>query len=183
MVQAGAWDGIGSSIVGGLIGAVTVMLGAWLAYRLSERSRRADREHEGRTRAAEDRRNAAKDLIIQISNLKDDATSHRSGLLGDYALFPLRNALFVTHVALERYPAYVEVQQFYRTVTTWREWARDHEPANPPSTRRPDDEYAQLRSFQAALQTYADDVISLLQDHREDEVLSFQRPDLPRLPQ
>jgi hypothetical protein len=180
MIEAGAWDGIGSSVVGGLIGALTVMLGAFLAYRYAEKSRLADREQAETAKAREDRLNAANGLIIEISNLRDEASSKRNGLLGDYALFPLRNALFVTHVRLEAYPSYQEVRAFYKSVRTWRDWARDHKPPNLPSTRRPDEEYARLRHYQEELRAYAEQVINLLLDHREDQPLAFERPTLPR---
>src|SRR5436305_1861425 len=96
---AGTFDAWGSSLIGGAGGAVIAVAAVFVAQWLTDRRKTAD-----------ERRNAANDLIIEISNLRDDACSRRKGIVGDYALFPLRNALFVTHIALEKYPSYHEVQ-------------------------------------------------------------------------
>ncbi len=131
MIEAsGAFDAWGSSLVGGAGGALIAVVAVFVAQWLSDRRR-----------AADERRNAANDLIIQISNLRDDACSRRKGPIGEYALHPLRNALFVTHVSLERFSSYHEVQLFYRAVRAWREWTWEHPPPKPPSTRRSDDQY------------------------------------------
>jgi len=52
-------------------------------------------------------------LIIQISNLRDDACGRRKGLLGDYALFPMRNELFGTHTVLDGYASCVAGEKAY----------------------------------------------------------------------
>ncbi len=169
---AGPFDDWGSSLIGGVGGAAIAVAAVFVAQWLTDRRK-----------AADERRNAANDLIIEISNLRDDASSRRKGLIGDYALFPLRNALFVTHVALEKYPSYHEVQLYYRAVRTWREWARDHKPPNPPSTRRPDAEYEKLRAYQAELHGWAEDLINVLQDHLFDMSLNSPRRPLPGLPE
>ncbi len=107
----------------------------------------------------------------------------RKGLLGQYALFPMRNAIFVAHSVLDGCASYSEVKQFYDTVRLWREWIREHAPPNPPSTRRPDAEYGMLRDYQNGLRKYADGLIELLQLHLEEKRLSFVRPPLPVLPE
>lgn len=173
MIEAtGTFDAWGSSLIGGAGGAVIAVAAVFVAQWLTDRRKTAD-----------ERRNAANDLIIEISNLRDDACSRRKGLVGDYALFPLRNALFVTHVALEKDPSYHEVQLFYQAVRTWREWARDHKPPNLPSTRRPDAEYARLRAHQDELRVWSEALINLLQDHLLDIPLESPSRPLPELPE
>lgn len=169
---AGAFDAWGSSLIGGVGGAVIAVAAVFVSQWLTDRRK-----------AADERRNAGNDLIIEISNLRDDACSRRNGLVGDYALFPLRNALFVTHIALGDYPSYHEVQLFYQAVRKWREWVRDHKPPNLPSTRRPDAEYARLRAYQDELRGWAEELINVLQDHLLDRPLKSPGRRLPELPE
>jgi hypothetical protein len=181
MINAGAWDGIGSAVVGGLIGALTVALGAVLAYRLAERSRRADRREDDQRAADEERRVAAAQLMVTVSNVRDDVCSRRRGLSGSADLFPLRNALFTTHIPLHRYATFREVQVFYETVEYWRWWVRNRQPTE--ADPRPVDQRERVvDEYRAALWKYGDSIITLLQDHLTEDPLRYARPPLPSLP-
>jgi hypothetical protein len=180
VIEAGAWDGLGSSIVGGLIGAATVALGAVLAYILAERSRRSDRDVHDARKAEEVRRAAAAELMVALSNVRDDVCSHTNGLAGSASMWPLRNALFTTHVPLHIFPTYWEVKAFYDTGIRWRQWVRDTQPVMKPFEL--EQRYPVVNDYREALRGYGDQVISLLQDHLEDATLRFSRPELPKLP-
>jgi hypothetical protein len=96
MIGAAVWDGIGSSVVGAVIGALTVVLGGFIGYRFAERTRKA----EAVVHAVEGRRRDAKMLTLEVSELRDAATQSSSGLTGDFMLYRLRKALLLAETTL-----------------------------------------------------------------------------------
>lgn len=178
---AGAWDGIGSSIVGGLIGAFTVALGAWIAYRLSEKARRRQLARDDLRRARVERRTAAADLMVAVSNARDDVCSRSNGLTGRPSLYPLRNTLFTAHVPLHAYPSYWEVKAFYDVAGGYRDWIRARHPRDegPDWTER---HFPIVTAFRKDLWNYGDWIIGLLQDHLEEDPQQGTRPTLGTLP-
>lgn len=176
------WSGLGSSIVGGVVGALTVVLGAWLAYLYGEKSRRADRLQDDERKAAEERRAAAAQLMVELSNLRDAVCSRHSGLEGTAALHPMRNALFTTHVPLRKYPSYRAVREFYDTSMAWRRWVR-HTQRLAPTPAELVALYPVVNEYREALRAYGHQVITVLQDHLEDKNLAFSPPTMPDLPE
>lgn len=172
MVEAaGALDAWGSNVlgglVGGLLGAAFVVLGVRYGQKLSD-----DRK------AIADRRTAGTGLVIQISNLRDDACSRSRGTTGDYAMWRMRNDLFVTHSVLDGYASYREARAFYDTVYEWREWARTHP---PPEGGHQGETAKTLSVYKAELRSYSEALIKLLQEQLEADPISFRRPTLPAL--
>jgi hypothetical protein len=182
MVEAGAFDGWGSSLIGGAVGALVAVLAAWLAYLYAEKSRKDAERADAAQRRADELESARQGLMIQISNLRDMACSKREGPLGSFALFPMRNFLFVVHTVLNGLPAYADARDFYDLVWTWRSWARDHKPPSLPSTRRPDEQWREIRDFQARLYRYGDEVIDSLQTGLDASAARTTPPVAPNLP-
>jgi hypothetical protein len=175
------WSGLGSSIVGGVVGALTVVLGASLAYWFGEKSRRAHQDHQDQRTAEAERRAAAAELMVVLSNLRDGVCARTKGLSGKANLWPMRNSLFTTHVVLRKYPSYQVVKQFYETALAWRQWVRDSQAiASSPSELQA--LYPVVDEYREALRRYGDQVIAVLQDHLEDSHLDFTPPLLPELP-
>jgi hypothetical protein len=170
MIEAGAWDGIGSSIVGGLIGALTVVLGGWVGYRFAARARKA----ENKGRRSDARRRAADKLIVEISNLRDAATRSRRSYSGDYDLYLLRNELYLARSYLDTLPAYDQAWKFYDIVKAFRDHMRgtplDVTGTGGSERRKVVDQYRE------ALDAYGEKVLKLLQFHLEDEVVQVPTP-------
>ncbi|MGB3764416.1 MAG: hypothetical protein WA966_14475 [Ornithinimicrobium sp.] len=177
---ADAWSGWASTLLGGVVGAVTVVVGVWLAYQYGERSRRDEMHDFDERQAANERAAAAAQLMVEVSNLRDQVCGRRKGLTGESELWKLRNALFTTHLPLGRYPSYHVVRNFYATSLTWRQWVRDSQ-SSVTADELPA-QYPVVQEYQAALACYGDDVIKVLQDHLEDFALTVSMPALPRLP-
>lgn len=169
---AGAFDAWGSSLIGGLVagtlGAIFVILGVFYGQRLADKRARAD-----------DRQRAAAQLMVEVSNLRDEACSRRTGVVGNYAMFPLRNCLFTTYLALHEYPSHKVVAEFYTTVEGWRQWVRSHanESAELPLASR----FPNVDDYRSALRAYGDAVIRVLQDRLEEDPLHFEPPQMPPL--
>jgi hypothetical protein len=165
-----AWDGIGSSVVGGVIAAAFVVIGVWFAQWL----------RDNRT-AGKDRRDAAAQLMVEVSNLRDNACSAKADRVkGIYPMWMLRNALFVTHVVLQKYPSYRVVREFYRTVYHWRWWSRKQ--AEVQSDMSLEERLPVVVNYRAELRAYGNHVIEMLQNALEDQSLRFDQPVLPELP-
>ena len=109
------WDGVWSALLGGLLSAVTVLMGVLLAQRLAD----------ARARRANVRRDANA-LLIQVQNARDAAVHSRSrARSGTYDLWPLRQQIYLSH-ALAELPVRRAVQDFYQAVWALRDWARRH---------------------------------------------------------
>lgn len=176
-----AWSGWASTLLGGLLGALTVLLGAGAAYRFSERARRDERRQDDLRKERDERRAAAAQLMVELSNLRDDVCSRTKGLNGKAKLWPMRNALFTTHVPLSKYPSYAAVRRYYETALAWRTWVRQTQAlAGSPDELQM--LYPVVDEYREALRDYGDQVIELLQDHLEDKSLPCVPPQLPALP-
>lgn len=164
-----AW---GSSLVGGLVagtlGAIFVVFGVRYSQKLADRKALAD-----------DRLRASAQLMVEVSNLRDAACSRRTGPAGDYSMYQLRNALFTTYLALHDYPSHKVVDDFYKTVERWRQWARDRQidPQDAPLEAS----FPFVDRYRSELREYGDGVIKVLQDKLEDDPLDFKAPELPEL--
>ena len=173
MIEApGAFNAWGSSLIGGLVagtlGAIFVILAVFYGQRLTDRRARAD-----------DRQRAAAELMVEVSNLRDNACSRRTGPTGSYAMAPLRNSLFTTYLALHEYPSHKVVDEFYKAVERWRQWARDR--ANDSTEIAVEVILPFAEDYQDALFSYGDAVIRILQDQLEQDPLDFEPPALPAL--
>lgn len=165
---AGAFDAWGSSLLGGALGAIFVVIGVVLAQRLSDNRRTAN-----------ERRVAAHKLLVQISDLRDAATTSAEKTSGGYKMFPLRNELLISYHALGSYPSYKIVSDFYDRVRELRSAVRSRHRANRPWTT---EDVRRLDLHLEALYAYSEQVINALKDNLEDRTLRFAPPDLPPLP-
>jgi hypothetical protein len=172
MIQsAGTFDAWGSALVGGVVSAFAVLIGVGLTQYLVSRDS-----------AKKERRTAAVQLMVEVSNLRDEACSHRAGTSGDYALYPLRNALATTYATLHGFNSYQVVEDFYRTVRDWRTWARDRKQENltPPL----EVSFIWVREYRAELRHFGNRVVKVLQDDALEVppgALDFEEPVLPPL--
>ncbi len=160
---------------------MTVVFGVVVAYRFSEKSRQDERQQDDLRRAKDERRTAAAQLMVELSNLRDDVCSRTKGLNGTAELWRMRNALFTIHVSLRKYPSYEVVRGFYETALSWRIWVR----ASQATAGTPDQlqlQYPVVDEYREALRKYGDQVIKVLQDHLEDESLDYTPPQLGTLP-
>lgn len=176
-----AWSGWGSTLLGGVIGALTVVLGVVLAYSFSEKSRRDERSRNDLRRAQDERRAAAAQLMVEVSNLRDDVCSRTKGLSGTAEFWHMRNVLFTTHVPLRKYPSYAVVREFYQTAINWRQWVRGAQ-ATARTPAEVQARYPVVEEYREALRDYGDQVIRVLQDRLEDQSLDYSPPKLPALP-
>jgi hypothetical protein len=123
---AGAFDAWGSALIGGLASAVAVLLAVFVTFYLTNRKAKET-----------ERREAAARLMVEVSNLRDEACSHTTGPIGDYALYKLRNTLYTTYVPLHTFESFKVVDQFYVTVEAWRGWGRGHDDRPSEDPRAP----------------------------------------------
>lgn len=152
-----AWSGLGSTIVGGFISAVVVLVGVLAERFLSDKRARTDEQ-----------RKAADDLIVDVSNLRDLATARKRGLRGEYELWPLRTRLYITQNSLRGLPAYSAAWAFYESAKEARDLARhavrtlgdDHQ-------GWPKSDLARFRAHLSNLDHFGDQVIELLQSNPE----------------
>ncbi|WP_344133691.1 hypothetical protein [Pedococcus bigeumensis] len=111
------WDGVGSSVLGGLIGGVlsglVVVFGVWLAQQLQDRS-----EDEA------ERRRTARGLIPIVGNLRDAVLYSQRGQRGEFDLYPLRNALLEAAASIADTDAYAEASALLSQCTGYRDWLR-----------------------------------------------------------
>lgn len=152
------WAGLGSTIVGGLLAAMTVVLGVVLAQRNADR----------RAMSAA-RRKAGDDLIVEVSNLRDMATrSQRKARSGHYDLWPLRTRLYITQTALRGLSAYEETWNFYWAVRDARTIAstNDLDPDDPRALNG--EEWEAFEKYIRDLDAYGDRLIKMLQECLED---------------
>jgi hypothetical protein len=127
MVEAvGAFDAWGSSVLGGVAGAVVALATVFVAQHLADKRR-----------AASERRLAAAKLVFEVSNLRDAVAYSDDGLYGRFDLFPLRNVSLTTHHDLSRFDSYAIVTQFYESVREFRSWLRRHTDEQPGLGTRP----------------------------------------------
>lgn len=123
MIEAArAFDAWGSSVLGGVAGAVVALATVFLAQHLADR-RRTTSEH----------RLAAEKLMIEVSNLRDAVAYSDDGRHGKYDLFPLRNVRLTTCNDLGHFDSYAVVEQFYKSVRELRSWLRRHAPTSSRS--------------------------------------------------
>jgi hypothetical protein len=176
MIEAsGTFDAWGSALVGGVASAVAVLLAVFVTFSLTSRKAKED-----------ERRQAAARLMVEISNVRDRASSHTTGPIGAFALYPLRNTIFTTYVPLHKYDSFKVVDQFYKTVEAWREWGRTQDPSSGSHDLRTRAGYVANRfpwveEYLTKLDEYGGQVIGLLQDNLEDKGLSYSPPELPQL--
>jgi hypothetical protein len=169
----GAFEAWGSSLIGGLAGAVAVLLAVFLTAYVTNRKARET-----------ERRQAAAQLMVEVSNLRDAACSHRTGPIGDYALYPLRNRLYTTFVPLHIYESFHVVDQYYETVKEWRKWARDHDDRGSTVPQRArskkiEEMFPWTTEYMTGLGEYGEDVIDVLKRKLEDKDTDFKPPALP----
>ena len=127
-----AWDGIGSSVVGGLISGAIVLIGLAITIRHEKRNRRIDADRY----LALERREAANRLIVAVHNARDAAVHSRGADAGEFALWPLRECLLLTQSVLGAFPSYRAANDFYIHVDGYREWARAYPPPRDEEQQR-----------------------------------------------
>ena len=129
------------------------------------------------------RRKAADDLIVDVSNLRDQATARKRGMRGDYELWPLRTRLYITQNAMRDLPAYSAAWEFYSSAKDAREFARNavrRQGADASAWNT--DERGRLRVHLANLDRYGDEVIGLLQENPHQRKATVPiRPTIPTL--
>src|ERR1700740_3473361 len=119
---ANGWDGLWSSVCGGLIGGVTVFCGLWLAWEHEKKNR----QNEELQRAVDARRQAANELVVVIHNTRDAAVSSNRASTGGFSLWPLRKQLILSETTLNGLTAFNEAMVFYDNVSAYRNWAREN---------------------------------------------------------
>ena len=170
--MANGWDGVRESAFGGVVSAITVVIGVLLAQHLSERGKRRS-----------DERAAADALLIEVANARDAAVHSRSkSRSGRYDLWPLRHQLYLSH-ALHGRPAHQAVQNYYDTVWALRDWVRYGPVAQGDrSADEPEVAQAFLR-YQRAVDEWADVLIDALRSIDEPiNELALSGPEKPTLP-
>ncbi|WP_157571528.1 hypothetical protein [Nocardioides alkalitolerans] len=170
---ANGWDGLWSSLFGGLLSAVTVLIGVLLAQHLIDR-----RQHRDAVRETADT------LLLEVASVRDAAVHSRSkARSGRYELWPLRHALYLSH-ALRGSPVADAVHNYYEAVWELRNWIR-HGPVAQGD--RPfenlSDEQAVI-DYQRAIDDWADALIEALSDLSaplsDRATVGPARPQLPR---
>jgi hypothetical protein len=104
-----AWSGLGSTIVGGLLGALAVVVGVLLAQRFTNQSARAD-----------ERTKASSKIILDVMKVRDQVARARAGATGSFDIWPLREELYLRWQVLKDEPAYKEAWEFYEAVKAYR---------------------------------------------------------------
>ena len=169
---ANGWDGVWGSLIGGLLSAVTVLVGVFLAQHLSD-----TRKHK------EERRAAADALLLQVANARDAAVHSRSkARSGRYDLWALRHQIYLSH-SLRGLPIMQAVQNYYEAVWELRNWVR-HGPIaqgdRAPENRRDEQAFAE---YQRGVEAWAEQLIDALRGlptPLSDTVVSGPtRPELP----
>lgn len=150
---AHGWDGVWGSLIGGLLGAATVVIGVLLAQRLSDARRQRD-----------ERRAAADALLLEVANARDAAVHSRSkARSGRYDLWPLRHRIYLSH-SLRALPIMQAIENYYDAVWQLRNWVR-HGPIaqddRAPGERQDEQAFAQ---YQRAVDVWADHLIEALRD-------------------
>jgi hypothetical protein len=124
----GAWDELGSSIVGaviaGVLGGITVLIGVRLSSKQDEKRYARAEADRGRV----ERRSAGDSLLLAVHTLRDAVAVIKVGESGKFNLYPLRERLMLAKPSLGEYPSYAIVQEFYDAADSYRSWRR----ANPP---------------------------------------------------
>lgn len=166
---AGVFDAWGSSVLGGVAGAVVALATVFVAQHLNDKRR-----------IASERRLAAEKLVIEVSNLRDAVAFSDDGLYGKFDLFPLRNARLTTYNDLSQFDSYGIVEQFYECVRELRSWLRRHKPTS--SRGWLPDLADQIDAYRKEVYEYAGEVIAVLQNHLEAKNGTFERPAPPARP-
>lgn len=152
-----AWDGVGSSALGGLVGGVlsglVVLVGVWLAQLLHDRS-----EDEAGCRRT------ARGLIPIVGNLRDAVIYSRGGRRGEFDLYPLRNALLEAAASIADTDAYAEVSVLLSQCTDYREWLRAGNGGVVADPQLPEDYDPNVDAdeFRAVFARHAEHVLKLL---------------------
>jgi hypothetical protein len=113
VLASGAFDGWESSLIGGIVGAIAVVIGVWLTQKYFERNRHRDA-----------RRDSVAQLIPQIANLRDAATRSKERYTGNYALWGLRQELYLANGTMRGSPALASTNEFYEAVSSLRTHVR-----------------------------------------------------------
>jgi hypothetical protein len=170
MIEAGGvFDAWGSSVLGGIAGAVVALATVFVAQHLADRRR-----------TASERRLAAETLVIEVSNLRDAVAYSDDGLYGNYDLFPLRNVRLSTYSDLSQFESYAIVEQLYDSVRDLRSWLRRHTPTSGQGWAP--DLADQIDAYRKEVYQYSVKVIAVLQDHLEAKTGTFERPAPPAHP-
>lgn len=144
---ANGFDGIWSSVIGGLIGAAAVLVGVLVAQRSSDRSRREV-----------DRRQAAVAVAIEVGHLRDAVVKSRTAGRGEWPLWPLRTQLIATQQILGSDAGYAAALEFHDAADRLRDWLRHGPVAEGERERTVADDEA-LARYQLALSAFADRTI------------------------
>lgn len=160
LLEASAWDGIGSSIVGGLISGAVVLIGLAITFRHEKRNRGIDDDR----RLAYERREAANRLIVAVHNARDAAVRSKGADAGDFPLWPLRECLLLTQSVLGAFPSYRAAEDFYGHLEDYRDWAR----ASPPPRR--EEQCKRAENERRLLDSDGHRVMWLLQHKPDDSI-------------
>lgn len=140
------WTGVWSSLLGGVVSGVTVVVGVFLAQHLSDVRKRAA-----------DVRMAADALLVEVSNSRDAAVRSRSkSRSGRYDLWPLRHQIHLSH-SLRGRPVLQAAENYYNAVWKLRDWVRNgpvaqgDRPKNDPEMERAFASYARVLDERADL--------------------------------
>lgn len=161
MDAAVIWDGLGSSLVGGLLSGLVVFVGIRWTQRLSDRSARAAAQ-----RAAADR------LIIEVTNLRDLVHFGRGGKSGEFKMWPLRNELLTTAYLLKGSLAYLEASRLFAHIADYRRWVRAEMERGGLSA----EQQTQALEFRKVVNDHGEMVVNLLQEERLSTSPEATRP-------
>jgi hypothetical protein len=168
------WEGIGSSIVSGVIGGLVVFGSIWLAQRLHDKSE---------TRRV--RRESANQVLAQVMHLSDKVLNTSARYRGAFSLWPLREQLLLNWHALSGTAAYDATEGLLSACDTYRTWARADgggADGSDESTRTDYDIEHDADAYLRVLRQHADAVVALLRGPLHSSSATgpaFQYPQLP----
>lgn len=166
------WTGVWSSLLGGVVSGVTVVVGVFLAQHLSDVRKQAA-----------DVREAADALLVQVSNSRDAAVRSRiKSRTGRYDLWPLRHQIHLSHSLRDR-PVLQAAENYYEAVWKLRDWVRHgpvaqgDRPKNDPEMEQAFANYARVLDERAHLL-----IDALKHVDRPTSPAAIQGASLPTLP-
>ena len=172
LLASGAFDGWGSSLIGGFVGAIAVVIGVLLTQKYFETNRHRDV-----------RRDSVSQLIRKVGNLRDAATRSKDRYTGTYALQELRQELYLAKGTMEGSPALASTNDFYEAVGHLRERVRTYHERYNDSSAFPSVVQRRLTGYMNAIDEWATQVIEDLTYAVEDPNRKTPpKPTLPDLP-